>query len=151
MPSTTDVELRNRALVAFAILAGARDGALASLKLKHVDLAQGHVFEDGRTVATKRRKPITTWFFPVGERSLRIVTDWIGRLRGALLWGNDNPLFPKTKVGVGGTRSFEALGLERGCWSNATPIREISAKHSHRLQWNHPIGTRFVKDSAILL
>src|SRR5450759_1348767 len=38
MPSTTDVELRNRALVAFAILTGARDGALASLKLKHVDL-----------------------------------------------------------------------------------------------------------------
>ena len=41
MPSTTDIELRNRALVAFAILTGARDGALASLKLKHVDLAQG--------------------------------------------------------------------------------------------------------------
>src|SRR5450759_4892069 len=54
MPSTTDVELRNRALVAFAILTGARDGALASLKLKHVDLAQNHVFQDGRAVATKR-------------------------------------------------------------------------------------------------
>jgi integrase/recombinase XerD len=38
MPCASDVELRNRALVAFAILTGARDGALASLKLKHVDL-----------------------------------------------------------------------------------------------------------------
>jgi integrase len=125
MPSTTDIELRNRALVAFAILTGARDGALASLKLKHVDLEQGHVFQDGRTVATKRGKSITTWFFPVGEQPLRIVTEWIGHLRGALLWGDDDPLFPKTKVGVGGTGSFEALGLERGCWSSATPIREI--------------------------
>jgi integrase len=125
MPSSTDIELRNRALVAFAILTGARDGALASLKLKHVDLAQGHVFQDGRTVSTKRGKSITTWFFPVGEQPLRIVTEWIGHLRGALLWGNDDPLFPKTKVGVGATGSFEALGLERGCWSGATPIREI--------------------------
>ncbi len=125
MPSSTDIELRNRALVAFAILTGARDGALASLKLKHVDLAQGHVFQDGRTVATKRGKSITTWFFPVGEQPLRIVTEWIEHLRGALLWGNDDPLFPKTRVGVGGTGAFEALGLERGCWSSATPIREI--------------------------
>jgi integrase len=125
MPSTTDIELRNRALVAFAILTGARDGALASLKLKHVDLEQGHVFQDGRTVATKRGKSITTWFFPVGEQPLRIVTEWIGHLRGTLLWGNDDPLFPKTRVGVGGTGSFEALGLERGRWSSAAPVREI--------------------------
>jgi integrase len=68
MPFTTDVELRNRALIAFTILTGARDGALASLKMKHVDLEQGHVFQDGRTVATKRGKSITTWFFPVGGR-----------------------------------------------------------------------------------
>jgi integrase len=125
MPSATDVELRNRALVAFAILTGARDGALASLKLKHVDLEQGHVFQDGRNVATKRGKSINTWFFPVGEQPLRIVTDWIAHLRGALLWGNDDPLFPKTRVGVGGTGSFVVLGLERACWSSANPIREI--------------------------
>jgi integrase len=125
MPSASDIELRNRALVAFAILTGARDGALASLKLKHVDLEQGHVFQDGRTVATKRGKSITTWFFPVGDLPLRIVTKWIGHLRGDVLWGNDDPLFPKARVGVGGTGAFEALGLERGCWSSAKPIREI--------------------------
>jgi hypothetical protein len=99
--------------------------AEASLKLKHVDLEQGHVFQDGRTVATKRGKSITTWFFPVGELPLRIVTEWIGHLRGTLLWGNEDALFPKTKVGVGGTGAFEALGLERGCWSSASPIREL--------------------------
>lgn len=125
MPCASDVELRNRALVAFAILTGARDGALASLKLKHVDLAHDHVFQDARTVATKRGKSITTWFFPVGELPLRIVTEWICHLRGAMLWGNDDPLFPKTKVGIGNTGSFQALGLERECWSSASPIREI--------------------------
>jgi integrase len=117
--SSTRSELRNRALAAFAILTGARDGALASLKLKHVDLAQGHVFQDGRTVTTKRGKSITTWFLPVGELPLRIVTDWIGHLRGALLWSNDDPLFPKTKVGVGGAGSFgRRQASEAGCRRN---------------------------------
>jgi integrase len=125
MPFAADLEMRNRALVAFTILTGARDGAMTGLKLKHVDIAQGLVFQDGRTVATKRGKSITTWFFPVGEEPLRIVTEWIGHLRSDLLWGNDDPLFPKTKVGVGGTGSFEALGLERDSWNSATPIREI--------------------------
>ena len=92
---------------------------------RRVDLAQGRVFQDGRTVATKRGKSITTWFFPVGEEPLRIVTEWIGHLRGALLWGNDDPLFPKTRVGIGNTGAFEAVGLERECWSSGSPIREI--------------------------
>jgi integrase len=41
MPAGTEIERRDRALVAFTILAGARDGAIASLKLKHVDIDQG--------------------------------------------------------------------------------------------------------------
>src|SRR5215471_15282600 len=40
MPSTTDIERRDRALIAFAILTGARDGAIASLKLRHIDVAE---------------------------------------------------------------------------------------------------------------
>ena len=34
-----DIELRNRALIAFTT--GARDGTIASLKLKHADVEQG--------------------------------------------------------------------------------------------------------------
>ena len=43
MPSQTEIERRNRALVAFTLLTGARDSAIASMKLKHVDLAAGNV------------------------------------------------------------------------------------------------------------
>jgi integrase/recombinase XerD len=125
MPTETDIDRRNRALIAFAILTGTRDGAMASLKLKHIDLEQGKVFQDAREVDTKRRKTFTTWFFPVGEEPLRIVTAYIEHLRATLHWGNDDPLFPKTKVGVGVARAFEAMGLERECWSTAQPIREI--------------------------
>jgi hypothetical protein len=41
MPCSTEIELPNRALVAFTIVRGARGSAIASmkLKLKHVDLS----------------------------------------------------------------------------------------------------------------
>jgi integrase/recombinase XerD len=62
MPARTDIEKRNRALIAFATLTGARDDALASLRLKHVDVAQRRVLHDAREVRTKASKTIETWF-----------------------------------------------------------------------------------------
>jgi integrase len=41
------------------------------------------------------------------------------------LWGNDDPLFPATRVEVGACRKFEVTGLTRAHWSNANPIRKI--------------------------
>lgn len=125
MPSATDIEKRNRALVAFTLLTGARDSAIASLKLKHVDLVAGCVHQDARDVKTKFGKTFTTFFFPVGEDIRQIVADWIAFLRQERLWGNDDPLFPKTKVALGADRCFTASGLDRAHWSNATPIRDI--------------------------
>ena len=125
MPATTDIERRDRALVAFALLTGARDAALASLKLKHVDLAAGSVHQDARDVKTKFAKTFTTVFFPVGDEVLQIVDDWVNYLRRDKLWGNDDPLFPKTEVGIGPTQQFEATGLQREHWSTAAPIRTV--------------------------
>jgi hypothetical protein len=42
-----------------------------------------------------------------------------------LLWGNDDPLFPATRIALGATRKFEAMGLERAHWSSAARIRTI--------------------------
>jgi len=123
MPAETDIEKRNRALIAFAILTGARDGALASFKLKHVNLAEGVVFQDARDVNTKASKSFSTWFFPVGGNALSIFTEWCQHLRDNLLWGDNDPLFPKTLMGLGASGGFQAVGLSRECWSNAGPIR----------------------------
>jgi integrase/recombinase XerD len=43
---------------------GARDGAVASLKLKHVNLQARKVFKDAREVKTEFSKTFTTKFFP---------------------------------------------------------------------------------------
>lgn len=125
MPTGTDIERRNRALVAFTLLTGARDSAIASMKLKHVDLIAGCVNQDAREVNTKFSKTFDTFFFPVGDEVRAIVAEWVTYLREKILWGNDDPLFPATRIEYGASRQFEVAGLDRKCWSNATPIRTI--------------------------
>lgn len=125
MPARTEQEMRNRGLVAFTLLTGMRDSAVASLKLKHVDLTAGCVHQDAREVKTKFSKTFDTFFFPVGDDIRQVIADWVMYLRERRLGGNDDPLFPRTKVAVDASHSFAAVGLEREHWSNAGPIRNI--------------------------
>jgi integrase/recombinase XerC len=125
MPTGSEIDRRNRALIAFTMLTGARDSAIASMKLKHVDLAVGCVYQDAREVDTKNSKTFTTYFFPVGDGVLQIVEDWVNYLRGNKLWGIDDPVFPATKVAVTEEHRFQVVGLDRKHWSNATAIRKI--------------------------
>jgi len=144
MPCGTDIEKRNRALVAFALLTGARDGALSSFKLKHVDLAQCRVDQDARDVRTKASKTFSTWFFPVGGNAVEIVRDWCQHLRKALLWGDDDPLFPATKIGLSVGGGFAAVGLRRNGWASAGPIRDIfrAAFEAAGLPYHNPHSFR---------
>jgi integrase len=144
MPTGTDIERRNRALVAFILLTGARDSAVASAKLKHIDTASGCFYQDAREVKTKYSKTFTTAFFPVGEDVQQIVVDWVGYLRREKLWGHDDPLFPKTLTTIGQTREFEHFQLSREHWSNATPIRYIfrQAFEAAGLPYYHPHSLR---------
>ena len=125
MPTTTDIEKRNRAVFAFTLLTGVRDDAMASVKLKHVDLREGKVLQDARQVRTKFAKTFTTWFFPVGDDVRSIVEEWVRYLKEQKLWSNDDPLFPSTAVVNGRNCQFEARGLSRNHWANAGPIRKI--------------------------
>lgn len=125
MPVGTDIERRNRALIAFTLLTGARDSAIASMKLKHVGLATRRVVQDAREVRTKFSKTFTTHFMPVGEEVRAIVTDWVTWLRVEKLWGENDPLFPATEVLPGANRCFGVTGLKRAHWSSAGPIRGI--------------------------
>lgn len=125
MPMVTDIERRDRALLAFAILTGARDGAMASFKLRHIDVVEGKIDQDARDVRTKFSKSFITTFFPVGDDLRAIVVDWVNYLQQIKLWGLDDPLFPATKVAVGEDMRFAAAGLDRKHWSSAGPIRII--------------------------
>ena len=125
MPAECPIQRRDRALIAFTLLTGARDSAIASMKLKHVNLAAAYVEQDAREVKTKFSKTFTTFFFPVGDEIRQIVAEWVAFLREEILWGNDDPLFPATRIALGESRQFEAAGLERAHWSSAARIRTI--------------------------
>jgi integrase/recombinase XerD len=125
MPDGADIHLRNRALIAFTLLTGARDGAVASMKLKHVDVVEGKVVQDAPEVRTKFSKTFTTWFFPVGDDVRQIVVDWVAFLTSEKLFGPSDPLFPATQVVLDQNHCFQVGGLSRSHWSNASPIRAI--------------------------
>ncbi|QCK85606.1 site-specific integrase [Phreatobacter aquaticus] len=125
MPSGSDIEKRDRALMAFAILTGARDDAIASLSLGNVDIDKRFVLQDARTVRTKNRKTIDTWFFPVGDELEAIVTEWVQYLTSAKLFGPADPLFPATDVAPDIDGLFKRRGLSRRHWKNADVIRRI--------------------------
>jgi len=127
-PTTTVLDRRNRAMVAFAWLTGVRDGALVSLKMKHVDVVEQRVNQDPRGVDTKNSKHIRTTFFAVGGSARTIVEDWVLELREKYLWGNDDPLFPATAIGQGEDRQYQATGIERRHWTTADAARKIFKK-----------------------
>ena len=144
MRETTDIEKRNRALIAFTLLTGIRDSAVASLKIKHVDLIANSVFQDAREVNTKFSKTFTSYFFPVGDDIREIVVNWVNYLKGELLYGNDDPLFPKTNVIQGEARVFEPSGFKKEHWQTASPIRAIfkEAFNSAGLSYFNPHSFR---------
>jgi len=125
MPTSTPMEKRDRAVVAFILLTGGRDGAVASLKLKHIDIAARKVFWDAREVRTKKAKTFTAGFFPVGDVPLAIVADWVRFLQTEMGFGPDDPLFPASVVDLGGDSGATIVRLSRNPWMTADPIREI--------------------------
>lgn len=125
MPAETLIQRRDRAVVAFVILTGARDSAVASMLLKDVNVATGRVFQDARHVETKRRKTFYSVFFPVGDLPRQVVCDWVVELQQDQLFGPDEPVFPATRRGLDDRGLFTSDGLERQPWASAAPIRAI--------------------------
>lgn len=128
MPVATVLERRDRALVAFAAITGARVMALATFRLGHVNLHAGYVEQDARTVATKFAKTFRTVFMPVCDGAQDIVADWVAELRESHLWGPDDPLFPATAMGLDESGGFRPHGIARYGWASSGPIREVFRK-----------------------
>ena len=125
MPDVSEFQKRDKALFAFFMLTGARVGAVASLRLKHIDLFHGKVFQDAREVKTKASKTIDTTFFPVDPVYLECFTAWVTYLREVKFFGPEDALFPKAEMGLADAGGFEVKGLSRDPYSNTTPLNKI--------------------------
>ncbi|WP_442581614.1 tyrosine-type recombinase/integrase [Mesorhizobium sp. ASY16-5R] len=120
LPAKTIWERRDRAVVAFAVLSGARASVIRTLRLKHIDIENRTVFQDAKVVDTKNSKTMLTSWFPVGLDIERLVIDWIKESR-SLGAGDEDPLFPKAPNKIrarSGENTFEF-------WSTIEPIRAV--------------------------
>jgi hypothetical protein len=156
MPAGTEIERRDRALIAFTTLTGARDGAIASLKLKHIDIDQGRVDQDARQVKTKFSKSFETWFFPVGDDIRQIVADWVQYLRQEKLWGSTIRYFPQRRswlgtVGIsrhqGSTESTGAAPAQFERFSR-TPSQLPTCRTSTRTAFGRPWRSSVAKSAS---
>lgn len=68
MPTTSPVELRDKAVFALLCLTGVRVAALVSLRVKHIDLNEKSVTQNPREVATKYGKSVDTFFAQGSKR-----------------------------------------------------------------------------------
>lgn len=113
MPETTVIERRNKAVFACLMITAPRIGALASFRLKHVDLRQGCIEQDAREVRTKFSKTFTSWFFPVDPMYRAFFESWVRYLMDEELLGHDDYLFPKAETAhVDGHLDFGGLSRE---------------------------------------
>lgn len=139
MPGSTDLEKRDRAVFALLMLTAVRDGALITLRLKHVDPADRCLWQNAKEVATKYRKSFPTYFLPGYAEAEQVIADWVRYQRETLLRGDDDPLFPKTAMGSGEDGGFRAVGLSADFWSTAAPVRKI-VREAFQLAGIRPFG-----------
>ena len=127
MPHDTDIEKRNRALMAFGAVTAVRVGALISLKRKHYDVRCRLVLQDPREVKTKNSKRIDTFLAPISETCNAIFDEWITHFDNTLLYGPNDPLFPSTRMEQDNEKQFRAAGLSRKHWQTAQLVRDVYA------------------------
>jgi len=138
MPTTTEIERRDRAVIAFIAVTGARVSAVVSFQLGHIDIERRLVSQDARDVRTKFRKTFETWFFPIDADLEQIVVDWVRYLLKEKGWGPKDPLFPSTNVGLNDAGQFGPDGLARSPWASTGPLREILRRAFARAGLPHP-------------
>lgn len=124
-PFETEFQKRDKALFAFFMLTGARDGAVASLRLKHINLDQGTVYQDAREVKTKAAKTFTCQFFPVDPAYRVTFAAYVTFLRDEMLFGPEDALFPKARIAVVQGQGFANTGLARTGFANAAKLNAV--------------------------
>ena len=123
-PEDTERQRRDKAIFGLLMLTGARAAALASLRMAHVDIVEGSIFQDGREVRTKAAKTFETWFFPVDPMFRQYLEDWVRYLRDEKLFGPQDALFPKLVIGIQNGR-FCVTGFAREPYAGSQMISNV--------------------------
>lgn len=140
----TEVDKRDRALICFTLLTGARISAIVSLPIQAFDRSDLVVDQNPDIgVKTKYSKRITTALFPLQyEKAKEYFLDWYDYLVKEREFGPDDPLFPSTKIEQGEVNiSYYSSGdVSKEFWSKSGSARKIFEKRfkAAGVQYFHP-------------
>lgn len=129
---SSEIDLRDRALISFTLLSGMRDKAIVTLPLGCFDEEKLTISQDPRRgVQTKFSKYIPTTIFRFDEKLVGYVQGWMRHLTDKG-YGSRDPVFPRSKTGHGeGNLSFEpATEVEPVFWKGTGSIRGLFKKRS---------------------
>jgi integrase len=100
---------RANQLLAFALLTGARDSAIASMKLRHIDLIENSVHRDAREVKTKKT-----------ARRLR-PTSFLWETESGRLWQSGSDFYGKGSCGAMMIRCSQQRGSR---WERLASLKQ---------------------------
>lgn len=142
----SEIDRRDQALIAFLLLSGMRDSAVASLPLGCFDREKLTVDQSpSKGVRTKFGKAFVTRLFSFNKQLVSYVLSWAEYLEKEKLFSAADPLFPRTRVTQApGSLSFCADSVESAFWKGAGSIRQIlkSRAMAAGLEYYHPHGFR---------
>lgn len=149
----SEIDLRDRALISFALITGARINAIISLKMKNFDGEKKQIDQNpGDGVKTKNSKRILTTFFPIGwDDPEKYFMEWYEYLESKS-FGPDAPIFPMTSHSFsGGENSYSKETIGQDAWVGTGAARKIfekRCKNAH-LQYFHPHSFRHLVVSIL--
>ena len=126
--ATNEIDMRDRAMICFALTTGCRIFAIVSLRMKNFDKERLLIHQNpGDGVHTKNSKTILTTFFPIGwNEPERYFIEWFEYLERKGFGPND-PIFPATLHNAGSVQySKEQVG--NTFWNGTDAARKIFEK-----------------------
>lgn len=142
---TSEIEMRDRALICFALITGCRISAIISLKMKSFDKTTHRIYQnpaDG--VRTKNSKTIVTTFFPIGwDEPSRYFLEWYEYLESKG-FAPDDPIFPATSSEISAKKAYSKESISRSFWSVSSSARKVFEKRCENagVKYYHPHSYR---------
>jgi integrase len=125
-----EIDMRDRAIICFAIITGMRISAITTLRMKNFDLENKQIDQnpaDG--VKTKNSKRILTTFFPIGWNiPEKYFLEWYKYLQSKGFQSED-PIFPATANHFSNKKfAYSKKDFSNSFWSGTSGARKIFEK-----------------------
>jgi len=127
IPPETEVNRRDRALIALLAMTGIRNEAIETLPLGAYDERRRAIYQNpSEGVKTKRRKFILTVPIIFDQMLFDIFEEWINFLKIEKGFSDDDPMFPQTeKVHRAGTYCYSGDYVGKRFWKSTTSLETI--------------------------